>query len=152
MAAMALPRRHSDLAKCATADEQRDVLFGIFKDALPDLTLFGSDLLVATYVRSSVISSIKQASGDVIQLFGTDNHSQEDLFQGKAALVLAMGPTAFRYDRFNSKWEGPQAKVGDWILFRYAEAGMDTDYRGVYCRFIDSSIVRGVIKDPALVY
>lgn len=149
---MALPRRHGDLSSCATAEDQKKLLFDIFETALPRMQIFGSDLLVATHVRSKVISSIKQVGGAVVQLVGTDKHSQEDLFQGKAALVLAMGPTAFRYDKFNSKWEGPQAKVGDWVMFRFAEAGFDMDICGCYCRFIDSSLVRGVVEDPALVY
>lgn len=152
MAGLALPRRHMDLAACATADEQKKLLFDIFKDALSGMELFGSDMLVATYVRSKILKKIALVGGGTFNLQGTDNTSQEDIFQGKAGLVLAMGPNAFKWDRFNAKWEGPSAKVGDWVMFRFAEAGMDVDVCGVYCRFVDSAHVRGVVNDPALVY
>jgi len=149
---MAIPRRLKDLSECPSAEAQKELLFKIFKETLPRLQIFGSDLLVATHIRSNILSSVKTVDGNIVNIRSTDQTSQEDLFQGKASLILAMGPTAFQYDRFNAKWQGPSAKVGDWVMFRFAEAGFDVDICGCYCRFIDSSLVRGVVEDPALVY
>lgn len=66
----------------------------------------GFRVLVATYHRPQ-----KTSSGIIL----TDRIREEDSFQSKTFLVLAVGENAYKSDEYR-KFETPWCKPGDWII------------------------------------
>ena len=88
------------------------------------LEVFGRQVLVGLYIRPE-----KTAKG----AFVTQNAQREDIYQGKIALILAVGPSAFQGDSeyHESLWGvdiRPPA-VGDWVILR-AQDGLPTSVQG----------------------
>src|SRR4051812_20503973 len=63
---------------------------------LEDYEIFHNLLMVATYIPPAKI--FKGPDGKPIVFHHTDRKLDEDRFQGKAYLVLKVGPTAFKDD------------------------------------------------------
>ena len=82
-----------------------------------------------------------------------DQVRQEDQYQGKAALVLLAGPTAFLEDVEKGYWlnEQPVPKIHDWILMR-ASDGWPVMVQGKLCRMLTDTAVRMVIPAPDMVW
>lgn len=104
-------------------------------------------VLVATYIEPAT------TPGGIIK---PDQTLAENRFQGKGALILAMGPTAFKYsDAF--VYEGVKPQVGDWVLVRPSD-GMElfkvdaTGTAGTSCRLFSASRIMCRLRDPALIY
>jgi hypothetical protein len=73
----------------------------------------------------------------------------EDKYQGRSGLVLALGPDAYKGDRYLS---GAWVKPGDWAAWPALEnAANRMSYAGVVLTVIpdDKLVMRGI--DPALV-
>lgn len=100
--------------------------------------IYHSQVLVMTYVKPS------RSKGGII--LGGDDTLQEDRFQGKLALVIAMGPGAFK-DDVVAKFHGKKPKVGDWVLTRPAD-GMEFFYNGCTVRLFQDVDIKGPVKDP----
>jgi len=133
----------------------------IFKDLgnLKDFELLDDDLLVATYVDSEIAISGKRADGTSYSLYKPQSMTQEARFQGKAALVVAMGPTAFKYHPNGQLYEGRAVKVGDWVVIHPSDGreiflkdpkAAGNDY--VACRRIHWSSILMRVDDPRRVY
>lgn len=133
----------------------------IFKDLgnLKDFELLDDDLLVATYVDSEVAASGKRSDGSSFVLYKPQSATQEARFQGKAALVVAMGPTAFKYHPNGQLYEGRAVKVGDWVVIHPSDGreiflkdpkAAGNDY--VACRRIHWSSILMRVDDPRRVY
>lgn len=75
---------------------------------LDDVEVFYNKVLCGIYIRP------EKTKGGV---FMTDDHRAEDLYQGKAAVVLKVGPTAF-VDDGQAQFRGQKVEVGDVIVFR----------------------------------
>lgn len=104
-------------------------------------------VLVATYVRP------EKTKGGIIL---ADRTLQEDRFQGKVGLVLAMGPVAFQ-DYGVTKYAGVTAKPGDWVMYRASDGFElffvdDNGRDGTPCRVIEDVLVMAKINDPTLVW
>ena len=105
------------------------------------IEVFNNAVLVATYVRPK-----KTASG--IHL--PDAYVEEDRYQGKAALIVKMGPEAFKDDA--GRWfSGADIKEGDWIALRPSD-GWPVSVNGVPCRMIEDTAVRLKIDRPDRVW
>jgi len=129
-----------ELAKFSTPDD----LKAHITERLGDLEFFdvlSSQVLVAIYVEP------EKTAGGIIRI---DRAIDESRYQGKAALLLKKGPTAFKYDG-SYNWEGREPEVGEWVFHRTSDA-WDVDLKGIPCRLIDSDLVKGVIDDPSLIY
>lgn len=138
---VAMPKRLSDLKQHRGGDDfKKRVLQYI--TSLKDFRLLGSEVLVATFVQSDV------TKGGIIK---PDQTTHEDMWQGRAGLLLAMGDTAFKYAPGGFKWEGPKPEVGDWIIFRFADS-WDLHLEGVGCRIVDAENVKAIIKNPETAY
>ncbi|TXH16123.1 MAG: hypothetical protein E6R03_06065 [Hyphomicrobiaceae bacterium] len=133
----------------------------IFKDLgnLKDFELLDEDILVATYARSDVIAEVMGPDGKAVKLYGTDNRKQEDRWQGKAALVVAMGPTAFRYHPNGQPYEGKSVKIGDWVVIHPSDGReiflKDPKATGndfVACRRVHWASILMRVDDPRRVY
>ena len=96
-----------------------------------------SQVLCMTYVQP------EKTSGGIILI---DKSRDEDRFQGKIALVVAMGPGAFKDDAV-AKFHGQTVKIGDWVLVRPSD-GMEMFYNGCSLRLFQDVDIRKRITDP----
>ena len=133
----------------------------IFKDLgnMKDFELLDDDLLVATYVDSEVAASGKRADGSSFVLYKPQSSTQEARYQGKVALVVALGPTAFQYHANGQPYEGKKVKVGDWVVIHPSDGReiflKDPKSAGneyVACRRIHWSNILMRVDDPRRVY
>lgn len=104
-------------------------------------------ILVATYIEPEI------TPGGIIK---PDRTLSENRFQGKGALVLALGPLAFKDDGV-AKFGGVTIKVGDWVMVRPSD-GLElfkvdaTGSAGTSCRLFEDIHIKARIADPALIY
>lgn len=123
------------------SEKQRDMILAEVESNLPKIRLSRNRLLVATYVEP------KTTKGGIILAQKT---LDENRFQGKVGLVLALGPMAFKYDDPEGcQTEAP--KVGDWIFYRTSDT-FETGFSGVFSRVIKDDHVIGVVEDPTIIY
>ena len=137
--------RLRDVAAAAELDPKKALL-----DAVGDIRgieMLHNLVLVATYIEP------EKTAGGIIK---PDRTLQENRFQGKGALVLKLGPLAFKDDSVH-KFGGITVKEGDWVMVRPSD-GLElfavdaTGKAGTSCRvFTDLNIIAR-LADPALVY
>jgi co-chaperonin GroES (HSP10) len=120
-------------------------------DALGDMSwyeVFHNLVLVASYIRP------EKSAGGIIR---PDNTLQEDRFQGKAGLVIKVGPAAF-VDEGHVKFYGLTVQSGEWVIYRTSDAlehfvrRIDTPGQGLSCRLIQDIHIKARVADPAFVY
>ena len=104
---------------------------------ISDFEIFNNKILVAVYIRPE-----KTKSG----IFLTDNHREEDKYQGKVGLILKMGSSAF--DDPSGEWfKGVTFNLHDWIIMRPSD-GWSITVNGVLCRILDDMNVQGRATHP----
>lgn len=108
---------------------------------LSQIKVLGNRVMVATYIEPE-----KTAGG----IFITQKRQEESRFQGKAGLVVAMGPSAFKYDGAY-EYEGPVPAVGDWVMF-FPSTAREFEYRGIKCRSVESTLIEMVLDSPESVW
>lgn len=94
---------------------------------ISEFRLFGRQVLLAAYVRPSK-SEVPGKSA----WYHTKAEQKEDWWQGKAALVVKTGPSAFDGDKdYISAQYGDEGapKIGDWV-FLAAGSGQDFSIKG----------------------
>jgi co-chaperonin GroES (HSP10) len=101
----------------------------------------GALILAATYVRPNQTQS---------GLHLPDKVLDEDVWQGKAHLVVAMGPEAYRNDE-HRHFVQPYCAVGDWIIFT-PNSGRMVKWNGVPCRLVNDVDVQAIIDAPDIAY
>ena len=109
--------------------------------SLDDIEIFGNRILVGVYLRPN-----KTRSGIML----ADVTREEDRYQGKAALVLKKGPSAF-VDDATTSFQGQGVDLGDWIAFRPSD-GFQITINGVLCRLLEDVNVRVKIPSPDIIY
>ncbi|HEY6861684.1 MAG TPA: hypothetical protein VI358_18105 [Pseudolabrys sp.] len=129
-----------NLAQYTTPSELKDGIHDKLGN-LDGIEVLGSYVLVALYVEP------EKTKGGIIR---PDRHIDEARYQGKCALVLKKGPTAFKYDG-NYEYEGAVPNIGDWVFMRASDA-WDCDIKGVPCRMVHSDLIKGIVADPTLIY
>jgi len=125
-------------------DDPKKVVMDALENALDFLpNIYGSRVLVATAPSPNKRGLI----------WVPDKPKDEGRWQGKVGLVLAYGPSAFRYDpQFPSyEWEGPKPEVGQWVYYRTQDAS-EFGINGVSCRFINDDMIYGDISDCEVVF
>lgn len=106
------------------------------------LQLGGVRVLVGTYIRP------KQTKGGIIL---TDKYRDEDLYQGRAGLVVAMAEGAFvDGDSADTKFHGFKPKIGDWVTYG-VQNGRSTLVNGCPCRLLEDVHIDGIISHPDMV-
>lgn len=105
----------------------------------PD-TILHSRILTMTYIASARRGSI------IIP----DKARDEDRWQGKIGLVIAMGPGAFK-DDVVAKFHGQKLKIHDWVLTRPAD-GMELFFNGCSMRLFSDVDIFAKITDPVEYY
>jgi co-chaperonin GroES (HSP10) len=108
---------------------------------LSTVELFHNQVLCAVYVRPE-----KTQSGIILPGSVRD----EDKIQGKAALVVKKGPTAFQ-DPTGEWFKDMDINLGDWVVFR-ASDGWSVTINKVLCRIVDDTNVRMRIQNPDQVW
>lgn len=149
-----------DLAKLSGPDKQKQKIFDDLGN-MKDFELLDDDVLVATYVDSEVAASGKRADGSQFVLYKPESATTEARYQGKAALVVALGPTAFKYHNNGQPYEGKAVKVGDWVVIHPSDGreiylkdpkAIGTSSKYVACRRIHWSSILMRVDDPRRVY
>lgn len=108
---------------------------------IPGFTLHGNRVLIGLYERPN-----KTKSGIVL----SDQTRREDEYQGKAALVLLKGHSAFKSDDYFSF--GPDdLEVGDWVL-SFVSLGIKCVVNGQLCRIVRDQDITMKIPAPDAVY
>ena len=119
-------------------------------EALGDVAgieVFHNLVLVMTHIESD------KTAGGIIK---PDRSLDESRFQGKAALVIALGPQAFRDDDA-VRFGGASVEVGDWVLVRPSDGlefcKVDASGRvGCSCRLFADVNIKAKLSDPTLVW
>ena len=109
--------------------------------SLDKIEIFGNHILLGVYERPKVTKSGIHLSDATIQ---------EDRYQGKAALVLKKGPTAFVSDR-NYDFKDQDVQEGDWVAI-FVSDGRPITINGQLCRIVEDQYIRLKIPAPDLVF
>ena len=115
---------------------------------LTNVEVFGSDILVALYLRPQ-----KTKSGIIL----ADSTRDEDKWQGKAGLILKLGPTAY-VDEDGNKFR--DINVGDWVVFRPSDgwpvtlnaANSVISKDAIPCRVVNDIHIRLRVSSPDSIY
>lgn len=115
---------------------------------LDNIEVFGSDVLVALYIRPQ-----KTKSGIIL----ADATREEDKWQGKAGLILKLGPTAYVDDEGNKFRD---INEGDWVVFRPSDGWPVTinssaniaSKDAVSCRVVNDIHIRMRVSSPDAIY
>lgn len=108
---------------------------------LSDFVVFGNQVLLGVYERPKVTKS-------GIHLADMTRH--EDRLQGKAAVVLKKGPTAFVSDS-NYDFKGQNVEIGDWVAI-FVSDGRQIVINGQLCRLVEDQYIRLKIPAPDVVF
>ena len=108
---------------------------------LDDIEVFGNYVLLGIYERPE-----KTKSGIIV----TANTRKEDEHQGKSALVLKKGPTAFVSDH-NYDFCGQTVEVGDWVAI-FISDGRKLVIDKQLCRLVEDHHIRLKLESPDTVY
>jgi hypothetical protein len=153
----------------ADHDAQREAMLKDLLPAVNQIAVLRNRVLVATYQRSD-----KSSGGILLPPTVTD----EGRYQGKAGLVLKIGPVAFLtldeiaddlrkgFEFDNPEGEVDQIRgvlakhnvpfVGDWVFFRASDTwdcGISVGGgEGVHCRFVTDDCIIGRIDNPTLIW
>lgn len=114
---------------------------GMKKGILPGFVLMSNRVLLGLYERP------EKTQGKIL-LPGTVR--AEEKFQGKAAVVLMKGPSAFLSDG-NFDFQGQNVEVGDWVSL-WVTDGKAININGADCRVIRDQDITMKIPGPDHVY
>lgn len=144
------------LSKLDGPEEQKAEIFRHLGD-LDQYELLDDECLVATYAESNILSQGKDIHGKEYKIIGTDNRAAESRYQGKAVLLVKMGPTAFQWHNNGQEYTGIKPKVGDWVVIHPSDGREiflhDPSFYGekVSCRRLKSLCIFMRVRDPRAV-
>ncbi len=121
-----------------------DIVAGV-GPALEDITIFHNHILVGVFIRGNY-----NVLADGSKLYFTEQRADEDKWQGKVGLVLKKGPIAFVDDQRNS-FNGQNVEIGQWVMYRVSDAPA-LQVNGVHCRLLEDIHIRGIVKDPEIIW
>lgn len=135
----------AEVAARSAADPKEAILSQLHN--VDEFEVFHNLVLVATYIQPN-----KTKGGVHLP----DNVIKEDQFQGKCALVLKVGPLAFKDDKV-AKFGGVKVEAGDWVIARPSDGfelyNVDNSgSSGVTCRLYEDVNIKGRVSDPTLIY
>ena len=108
---------------------------------LDDIEIFGNYVLLGVYERPKVTKT---------GIHLADQTIHEDRYQGKAALVLKKGPTAFVSDK-NYDFAGQNVEIDDWVAI-FVSDGRPLIVRGQLCRLVEDQYLRMKLPSPDIVF
>lgn len=113
---------------------------------LSGFTVFPTAIICAHFVSN-------KSAGGIIRPTTNQN---EQRWQGKCGLVVALGSEAFK-DSADASFYGFKPKIYDWVVYRNSD-GHDFDYvikgqsDAIPCRWIKDGEIEMITPDPSLVY
>lgn len=134
------------LRELSQGDDPKQTLL----DAIGDISgcqILHNLVLACTYIEP------EKTKGGIIR---PDRTQGENRFQGKAFLVLQMGPLAFVDDSI-AKFGGIKIEPGDWVFARPSD-GWEMFFvhkdgnKGIPCRVFEDTHIKARIADPAMIY
>lgn len=134
---LVVARKFQDIGR---ADNPKQAIIDAVGD-LSKIDVFFNHILVGIYPRP------EKTKGGIIR---PDTNRDEDAYQGKVALVLKKGPTAFVDDESN-QFNGQTVNVGDWIVLRVGD-GWPLNLRDTPCRMIQDTQIKLRVADPEIVF
>lgn len=133
-------RTVEELSKHTTPDEFKTKVMALVGD-LGGVEVLFNMVLIAIYIRPEVT---------VRGIIRPHQNVQEDIWQGKAGLVLKCGPNAFQDDEETSFY-GQNVTPGEWCVFKVGDA-WSLDIKSVPCRLVRDSGIKLKVKDPSIVF
>jgi co-chaperonin GroES (HSP10) len=113
----------------------------VFAQVMPEMV----DLPLNRILCAAYIGSEKTAGGIIKP---TDTVA-EDIWQGKAALVLKCGPAAF-LDTDQITFHDFTVNPGDWVTFKVGNSSQ-IELRGYPCRIVTDHYIESKVPDPRMV-
>ena len=126
-----------------TEIDSRAEIQNAVKDYVNDIHLTGAQVLIGIYVRP------QKTKGGIIL---TDDYREEDVYQGKAGLILKMGP--MKMDEKDADFFGDKApQVGDWVMYRPSD-GFPMEFGNKQkCRILsDRRQIKAILASPDMVW
>ncbi len=114
----------------------------------PPPRMAGYHLAVKLFIRSEDIRQFTDETGNKMLIEVPDEVGVNDRYRSCTALVVSMGPDAYKGKRFEGS--GPWCKVGDWVVIPRNE-GTQIQYRGYTMHFIPDDRVLAIVEDPTYV-
>lgn len=130
---------HKAISAISTALDPKQAILNEIGD-LSGVEILGDKVLLGIFIRS------EKTKGGIIR---PDANIQEDVWQGKAGLVLKLGPDAFE-DTSDYKFSR-RIEVGEWCVFQIGDA-WSVNINNVPCRVVRDVGIRMVVKDPNIVF
>ena len=118
------------------AEDPKETLLKGLGD-ISGVDIFHNQVLVVVYQRP------EKTKGGILL---TSQTRDEDKYQGKVGLVVAMGPQAF-VDPDNKWFSGISVAHGDWVVFKPSD-GWAVTINNVICRVLDDTNIRGTVDIP----
>jgi len=97
------------------------------------------------YVRPEELKTVTREDGTEATIYLPDTVRAEDKYQSVSALICAVGPDAYKGEKYENS--GPWCKVGDWVLIPRYEATA-VSYRGVAMALLPDDRIMAVIEGP----
>ena len=123
--------------KMVHESDPRQLILDATRGFVSGVKVLGARVLIATYIRPE-----KTQGGIII----TDKSRDEDNWQGKTGLIVAMGPLAFANDA-DHNWGDLKPTVGDWVLTNVGDTRRLT-LGANSCRFVEDVNVQAIVSDP----
>lgn len=108
---------------------------------LDEIEVFGDMVLVGIYIRPG------QTKGGV---WLPDQTKAEDIWQGKAGLVLKCGPDAFIDPDSGERYE-QAVKPGEWCVYKVGDA-WPVSVKGAACRMVRDVGIKMKIQNPEVIF
>lgn len=134
-----MPAAHQAIEMLHPTDPKEEIRAAV-ADQLAEIEVMGARIMVAVYQRP------EKTKGGV---FLTQDSRNEDRYQGKVGLILAMGPLAFSEDATH-QWGDTKPQIGDWVAFRVGDThpfllGDRT------CRLVEDVYVQMILDRPDVI-
>jgi hypothetical protein len=114
----------------------------------------GYYVLVKIYVRKGgekLFEATDGKTGQKVEFVSASVTEREDRYQSVVALVMDVGPEAYRGVLANGSPrypDGPWCRPGDWVLLPRYE-GFTFDWKGVAMQLIPDDRIMAVVEEPA---
>jgi co-chaperonin GroES (HSP10) len=136
---LALP--NAAVKKYSQITDLKQYILEVFNQVLPEnIDIALNRVLCAAYIGS------EKTRGGIIKPQDT---VAEDIWQGKAALVIKPGPSAFA-DSPEVTFNGFVVNPGDWVTFKVGNSSQ-IEINGYPCRIVADHFIESKIPDPRMV-
>ena len=136
---LALPR--DAVTKYSQITDLKKWIVEVFNQVRPeDIDISLNRVLCAAYISN------ERTSGGIIR---PHENVAEDIWQGKAALVLKCGPAAF-VDTPDVTFHGFTVNPGDWVTFKVGNASQ-IEFNKYPCRIVADHFIETKVLDPRMV-